>query len=985
MTGGDSKNIMTPERREQIRRSFERLAALPPQERESQLNAIGSQDAELRRELEARLGSDEKSRTLAAAGFGKSSGGASEVTERRRDRVGQTISHYRIEERLGGGGMGVVYKAQDLRLDRYVALKFLPPSVDPDDERLRRLIIEARAASALDHPNICTIHQIEETDDGHWFIVMAYYPGETLKKRIETKPLAISEVVDYGIQVAQGLVKAHKEQIVHRDLKPANLIITPEGVVKIVDFGLAQLVAQTKLTVPGTRLGTPAYMSPEQAQGQIVDHRTDIWSLGVVLYEMLAGRSPFKGEYELAIIYSILNEEPAALRLRRDMPPALMRIINKALSKDPADRHQQAEELLAELQTFQAGGELPSDTRPRTARTLPLRYLYTGIAVCVVVLLVVLWTLRRSSPQPPETVPAPVAAESVPENVPETATPAETSPSGTTAEAPTTPAPITPAPTAPATTPPATAAAPPRVVTPPVAPKTAPPVAPAAQPAAVTASAGPVVSWPPESDRWALIIGVERYTDSDVAPFRGAARDAASLREALVRYAGFPQDQVILLSTSESQELRRPGRANIESYLQNISKLVPKQGLLLFCFLGHAVVFNGQPFLLPADARFDGSGASLVSSGVSLETVRNAVANPGIRQVMILLDAFRQSPRASQGASPNPMEEIYERRLSFDVAGGQVDAFASLFAASPGESGQEQAATGSGYFITAVVDALKGAAADDSGRITLGALDRYVRENVPKRVLNDLGAQRTQRPVTVVAGYQPDEVVIARVARREVSAAQPPEPADSRAQELVEWTRIRDNRDIAVFETFLRAYPDGALRKEALSRIEDLKWDAARGANQPAAVERFLRDYPSGRYTGQAQALLEKLRPPTPPAPAPQPERPQPPADADLIRAVLQRFSEAYEARDVQRVAALWPTLTQEQLRRLADSFRVAVSIKQELRPVAEPNIRGDQATIRCHRSLHYQDERGSQRPVEDEVTVTLRKRPGGWVIEALK
>jgi serine/threonine protein kinase len=227
--------------------------------------------------------------------------------------IGRTISHYKITEKVGGGAMGVVYGAEDLRLNRPVALKFLPTSIEADEDRKRRFLLEAKAASALDHPNICTIHQIDETDDGQMFIVMSHYKGETLKGKIDRGPLPLDDALHFARQTAQGLAKARQAGIVHRDIKPANLLVTTDGVVKILDFGLALLVEETKITMPGSLLGTPAYMSPEQAQGGDVTHRTDIWSLGVVLYEMVSGKRPFKGEYQSAIIYSLLHEPPPPL------------------------------------------------------------------------------------------------------------------------------------------------------------------------------------------------------------------------------------------------------------------------------------------------------------------------------------------------------------------------------------------------------------------------------------------------------------------------------------------------------------------------------------------------------------------------------------------------------------------------------------------------------------------------------------------------
>ncbi len=264
--------------------------------------------------------------------------------------IGQTISHYRILEQLGGGGMGVVYKAQDLKLDRPVALKFLPPDLTHDPEAGHRFVHEAKAASAIRHNNICVVYDIDETADGQMFISMECLEGETLKKKIERGPLKIDEAIDICEQVARGLSKAHEQGIVHRDIKPANIMVTTDGVAKIVDFGLAKLSGRTMLTKAGSTLGTAGYMSPEQASGGITDHRTDIWSLGVVLYEMLTGRRPFEGDYENALMYSILNSEPAHITgIRTGIPKELERIVEKCLMKAPGERYQHADELVVDL------------------------------------------------------------------------------------------------------------------------------------------------------------------------------------------------------------------------------------------------------------------------------------------------------------------------------------------------------------------------------------------------------------------------------------------------------------------------------------------------------------------------------------------------------------------------------------------------------------------------------------------------------------
>ena len=237
--------------------------------------------------------------------------------------------------------MGIVYQAEDTKLKRTVALKFLPPELTRDKEAKTRFIHEAQAASALQHNNICTIHEIDETPDGQLFISMDCYQGETLKEKIARGPLAVDEAVDIASQIAAGLSKAHEAGMVHRDIKPANIMVTRDGVVKILDFGLAKLAGQTKVTKTGTTVGTVAYMSPEQARGDEVDARSDIFSLGAVLYEMLTGDVPFPGDHEAAVLYGIVNTEPKAMAAQRtNLPREIQHIAGKALQKDPDKRYQ---------------------------------------------------------------------------------------------------------------------------------------------------------------------------------------------------------------------------------------------------------------------------------------------------------------------------------------------------------------------------------------------------------------------------------------------------------------------------------------------------------------------------------------------------------------------------------------------------------------------------------------------------------------------
>ena len=321
--------------------------------------------------------------------------------------IGKTILHYKITEKLGEGGMGIVYKARDTRLDREVAIKFLPRHIAGNAEERQRFDLEAKAAAALNHPNISTIHAIEE-HDGELFIVMEFIDGQELQQIVGAtgrSPLPTDTILNYASQIASGLHAAHAKGIVHRDIKSSNIMVTESRQVKIMDFGLAKVAGtDVRLTKEHTTIGTAAYMAPEQARGKDIDHRTDIWAFGVVLYEMLTGELPFKGDYEQAVVYSILNEEPQQIsELREDVPETLQQIVTKALAKDAGQRYQSVDTILHDLQkistppkTANFAATKKANTTPTAQRSwLPIGFVAVAL-VAIATIVFALWPAKQT-------------------------------------------------------------------------------------------------------------------------------------------------------------------------------------------------------------------------------------------------------------------------------------------------------------------------------------------------------------------------------------------------------------------------------------------------------------------------------------------------------------------------------------------------------------------------------------------------------------
>jgi hypothetical protein len=384
----------------------------------------------------------------------------------------------------------------------------------------------------------------------------------------------------------------------------------------------------------------------------------------------------------------------------------------------------------------------------------------------------------------------------------------------------------------------------------------------------------PVTTWPAKAKRWALVIGVDKYSDPQISPLKGADNDARTLSDALVRYAGFPQDQVILLATDQPAE-RQPTRINILRRLSNLASVVPKDGLLLISFAGHGIERGGQAYLIPSDSQISDDINLLEESAVSVARVKDRIRATGVGQVVILLDACRNDP-GGRADAPNPLTAAYVNAFNFDVRNREVTAFATIYATAVGQRAYEYTEKKQGYFTWAVVEGLKGAAANDKGEVTLADLIKYVQETVPKRVAIDLGGGKQQRPFSQMEGYKADDLVIAVTANVGPVAATNPSSVgsfDPTAIELTYWETIKNSSNPDDFKSYLDKYPDGQFVALARNKVNSLQpngssseianaqgetvfWDSIKNSKNAEDYRAYLKRYPNGVFADLAKSRL---------------------------------------------------------------------------------------------------------------------------------
>lgn len=475
---------------------------------------------------------------------------------------------------------------------------------------------------------------------------------------------------------------------------------------------------------------------------------------------------------------------------------------------------------------------------------------------------------------------------------------------------------------------------------------------------------------PTGQKRWALIIGIDQYDDRQVTPLRGAANDASALADAFVAYAGFPRDQVILLASDQPAE-RRPTLGNILVRLSNLTRLVPKDGLLLIAFAGHGVERDGHAFLLPSDAKMADNIRVLQATALSLDSLKDWIREIGVKQVLMLIDACRNDPTAGRGDEPNLMTKDFHQNFNFDARNKDVVAFATIYATAVGQRAYEYSEKRHGYFTWAIVEALKGGAANPKGEVTLQSMVNFVQETVPRRIAIDLGTGKDQRPFADIQGYKANELIVAKVDPR---GSQPPAVSqaapDPRVMQLDEWKRIAEVRDPAAFEDYLKRWPDSPFAEQARMRIEEIAWDAVKETHDRSALSAFQQKYAGGTFASLAQAEIDKL------------DR----ADSSRkgILQALENYREAFQAGSPEGIRRVWPSLTKREVSLYEDFFKFAKEIRIDLEIQGEPEIQEGNASVRCKRKRSFVDSRGQQNPPPDMVVIKLKKSAETWVIDSI-